>query len=310
VNCSRLAGGTAISTSLPFGTYAIDGTSCTFTPIIADDYTSAGPITGTFTAAAAGITTVSLPPGQLGTPYKQITKLAESGASGSPVWSLAAGSLPTGLSLSSAGAITGTPTAPGVFPFTVKVVVGGALTESWAYAITVPPLAVTTTALPAGQIGVTYRVTLTSNVAKTPARWAVVGGALPAGLTLASNGVISGKPSHPGTFSFTVQVADSASPAHTATSVLSVIVAPMTITTASVKNGKTKSFYSVTLAASGGTTPRTWAVISGSLPTGLKLSTAGTISGTPSVAGTYSFTVRATDHLGNTASASFTLVVA
>ena len=226
------------------------------------------------------------------------------------MWSLVSGSLPPGLALSSAGAITGTATTPGVFPFTVKVVVGSALTETWTYAITVPPLAVTTTSLPAGQIGVTYRTTLTSNVAKTPAHWTVVGGALPAGLTLSSAGVISGKPTQPGTFSFTVRVEDSASPAHSATSVLSITVAPMTITTTSLKNGKTKSLYSVTLAAAGGTTPRTWAVISGSLPTGLKLSTAGTISGTPTTAGTYSFTVRATDHVGNTATASLTIVVA
>jgi hypothetical protein len=299
-----------ITKTLAFGTYAIDGTSCSFIPIITAPEFTTGAVTGTFTAAQAGVTTVTLPPGVLGKAYPPLTKLAETGVSGTATWSVVGGALPTGMSLSTAGVLSGTPTASGVFPFTVKVVVGAALNETWTYSITVPPLGVTTASLANGQIGVTYRQTLTSNVAKTPAHWSKVAGTLPPGLALATNGVISGKPTVAGTFSFTIQVADSASPAHTGTRVLEIVIAPMTITTASLKNGKVHTSYSAPLAASGGTTPRTWAVISGGLPTGLHLSTAGTISGTPTAAGSYTFTVRATDHVGNTATAAFTIVVA
>ena len=307
VNCTRLANGTTISKTLPYGSYAVDGTSCTFIPVIAEDYTSDGPITATFTAAPGGITTVTLPPGGLGVGYR--TNLAATGVTGTKVWSIASGSLPTGLTMTSAGVISGTPTVPGVYPFTVRLVVGTALDETWVYKITVPAVQVTTTSLPNGQIGVAYRQTLTSNVAKTPAHWTLAGGTLPDGLALSTAGVISGTPGHPGTFTFTVRVADSATPAHSATQTLSITVAPMTITTTSLKNGKAATFYSTALTASGGTSPRTWAVTAGSLPGGLTLSPAGTISGTPAAAGTYHFTVRVTDHVGNTATAALTLVV-
>ncbi len=68
--------------------------------------------------------------------------------------------------------------------------------------------------------------------------------------------------------------------------------------------------YSQSLAATGGFAPYTWAVASGALPRGLALSSAGTISGTPTAAGLCSFTVQATDSAGGTASASITLMVA
>jgi len=306
VNCQRLSDGTAISKSLAYGNYTIDGSSCTFIPIIAATYET-GAVTGTFTADPQGITTVSLPNGQLGAAYKTNTRLAATGV-GTRVWSVVGGSLPPGMTLSSAGLFAGTTNTAGVYPFTVKLTMG-TFTETWIYSISVPPLAVTSTTLPNGQIGVSYSTTLTSNVAKTPAHWSLVGGALPGGLALSATGVISGKPNHPGTYNFTVKVTDSSVPAHAATQALSITVLPMTITTSSLKSGKAHTFYSTTLVASGGTTPRTWAVTSGALPAGLHLSTAGTISGTPTTPGSSSFTVRVTDAAGNTATASFTIAI-
>ncbi|MCX7170528.1 MAG: CHRD domain-containing protein [Proteobacteria bacterium] len=67
------------------------------------------------------------------------------------------------------------------------------------------------------------------------------------------------------------------------------------ISTASLANGVVGSAYSQTLTATGGFTPYTWAVANGALPAGLSLSTAGVISGTPTAAGSSSFTVRVTD---------------
>jgi len=127
----------------------------------------------------------------------------------------------------------------------------------------------------------------------------VATGTLPAGLNLSAPGVISGTPTAAGASSFTVRVTDSASPAATATQALSLTVtaAPvaLAVTTTSVANGAVGSAYSQTLTATGGTTPYTWAVASGTLPAGLNLSAAGVIGGTPTAAATSSFTVRVTD---------------
>jgi hypothetical protein len=69
--------------------------------------------------------------------------------------------------------------------------------------------------------------------------------------------------------------------------------------------------YSETITAQGGTSPFTFAVASGALPTGTTLnSTSGIISGTPSATGTFSFTITVTDSLGFTGSQSFQIIIA
>ena len=77
---------------------------------------------------------------------------------------------------------------------------------------------------------------------------------------------------------------------------LTVQVTPLTITTTSLPNGTLNVSYAATLAASGGTPPYTWSISIGSLPVGLTLNTStGGISGTPTTAGTFNFTVKVTD---------------
>jgi YVTN family beta-propeller protein len=78
-------------------------------------------------------------------------------------------------------------------------------------------------------------------------------------------------------------------------SVSVVTVTPLAVTTTSLPDGIVGNGYSTTLAASGGTTPYTWTVASGSLPTGLSLGGSGVISRTETVAGTFNFTIRAAD---------------
>jgi len=110
-----------------------------------------------------------------------------------------------------------------------------------------------------------------------------------------------------------VQVTDSTTPtAQTATKALSITVAaastPLTITTASLPNGSVGTAYSGTLAATGGTAPYIWSITSGSLPAGLSLN-GSTISGTPTTAGTSSFTVQAKDSTGQTAIQALSITV-
>jgi Putative Ig domain len=73
------------------------------------------------------------------------------------------------------------------------------------------------------------------------------------------------------------------------------VVLPVTFTTTSLPNGSNGVAYNQTIVTTGGVAPITYAVGSGSLPPGLKLNSVGTIIGTPTTSGTYTFTINAID---------------
>src|SRR5262249_43691756 len=79
------------------------------------------------------------------------------------------------------------------------------------------------------------------------------------------------------------------------------------VTTMMLMKGTVGTPYSAMLDAADGTAPYSWQASSGSLPNGLSLSLAGLISGTPSMAGTFTFTVSATDSTNQTATATLML---
>ncbi|HWQ56097.1 MAG TPA: putative Ig domain-containing protein [Bryobacteraceae bacterium] len=235
------------------------------------------------------ITTASLPAGTVGTAYSQT--LTATGGTPPYTWTVTAGSLPAGLSLSGA-TIAGTPTAVGTSTFTVRVSAGQTTAErQLSIVINPPPLQITTASLPAGTVGTAYSQTLTATGGTPPYTWTVSGGSLPAGLSL-SGATIAGTPTAAGTSTFTVRVSAGQT---TAERQLSIAINPpaLQITTTSLPAGTVGAAYSQTLAATGGTPPYTWAVI-GNLPAGLTLSGA-TIAGTPTAAGISTFTVRVSD---------------
>jgi uncharacterized repeat protein (TIGR03803 family) len=133
-------------------------------------------------------------------------------------------------------------------------------------------------------------------------------GSPPSGLTLSSAGVLSGTPSTAGTFAFTVTATDSLGAS--ASSNFTVTINPaVTIATTSVADWTVgASGYNQTIGATGGTGSLTFSS-SGTLPTGLSLTTAGVLSGTSTAPGTYSFTVTATDSLGAAGSQSYTVII-
>ncbi len=243
------------------------------------------------------ITTTSLSDGIAGTAYS--ASLAASGGTGAISWSVTTGSLPGGLTLSGSGNISGTPTAAGTTNFTVTATDSGTPPQTAKQPLTItiiPKLVITTTTLPNGLVSTAYSATLGSSGGAGTITWSVSSGSLPAGLALSGNGTITGTPTTAATSSFTVQAKDSGTPQQTAQQQLSIaIYAGLTITTTSLPNGTVKSAYSATLKSAGGTSPITWSVSQGSLPAGLSLSSSGTISGTPTAAGTSNFTVSATD---------------
>jgi hypothetical protein len=275
--------------------------------------------------SALTITTASLPAAQVSTAYS--VGLAASGGLPPVTWSVTSGKLPTGLSLNSAtGAISGTPSVAGASTFTVTATDSTsptAVTAKKKLSITVngPTLAVTTTALPAGQFGVTYPgAMLTSTGGTAPVLWAVTSGSLPAGLNLnTGTGAITGTPVGPGMVStFTVTATDSSTPmTQTASATLSLAVAstPLAVVPSVLPPGRVGTVYpGATLSSTGGTAPISWSVSKGSLPAGLALNAnSGTITGTPTASGTSSFTVTATDSSSPaplTAKAAFTIAIA
>src|SRR5438876_162217 len=175
----------------------------------------------------------------------------------------------------------------------------------------IPALQITSSQLPGGTVGSAYSATLNASGGSTPYTWSVTSGALPNGLTLNSAGSVSGTPSIGGSFPFTVQAQDAA--AHSASASLTITVSasipPLQITGSQLPDGTVGSAYSATLNASGGTSPYSWSVSSGTLPTGLSLSSSGTLSGTPTVAGAFPFTVAVKDAASGSASASLSINV-
>ena len=247
------------------------------------------------------ITTTTLPNGTVGIAYSQI--LTASGTT--PItWEISNSTLPAGLSLNvNTGVITGTPTTAGTFIFTVMAD-NSAGNDTKELSIVINPAQVaptiTTNSLPAGTVGSAYSQTLVAT-GTTPITWVTTGGSLPAGLNLNVNtGLISGIPTTAGTSNFTVRASNNAGYDTRPLSIVinSAAVVP-TITTISLPAGTVGNAYNQALTATG-TTPITWAIAIGSLPAGLVLETAtGVISGTPTAAGTFNFTVRATNSAGN-----------
>ena len=238
--------------------------------------------------ATLEITTATLPAATQNASYTATLAANLTGAT----WSVISGSLPAGLNLNdSTGAITGTPTTAGTSRFTVRAVKDSQSAEK-QLSITVsaiPTITITTESLPSGTVNTSYSATLTSSTAG--ATWTVSSGNLPSGLTLSTSGAISGTPTRTGPYTFTVRaVYGTASDEKQFTVTIS---APtLTITTTSLPDGTTGTAYTATLAADD--SPVTWSISSGTLPDGLTLNTStGAITGTPTIADKYTFTVRA-----------------
>ncbi|MGO9259078.1 MAG: putative Ig domain-containing protein [Bryobacteraceae bacterium] len=172
-------------------------------------------------------------------------------------------------------------------------------------------LTVTTASPLPGAVSQTpYSQGLAASGGVPPYGWSLYSGSLPAGLSLnRSTGVISGTPTSDGVSNFTVEVIDSGN--NTASKTLALTVAPaLVITAGPPPPGAPNEPYSPwTLSASGGTPPYAWQVQFGSfLPPGLSVN-GGFVTGTPSTAGTYNFTMQVADSGGQFATMGFQLAV-
>jgi PKD repeat protein len=268
-------------------------------------HTSSGTVTITVTSLVIS-TTSPLPGTDAQIAY---TKTFAAGGGTAPYsnWT-ASGNVPPGLSMSTAGVLSGTPTTAGSYTFTVQVSdsAGTIANKSFTLSVNPAPSITTSSPLAGGDIGKPYSLTFAVSGGTAAFTWTETG-PLPTGLSLSTAGILSGTPTATGTSSFTVKVTDSFYSSATLSCSLTINPLPTITTPSPLPDGNDGVNYSLTFATSGGSSPFTWAVSAGSLPAGLSLSSAGVISGKPTAVGTASFTVQATDAVGATATASYTL---
>jgi hypothetical protein len=272
-------------------------------------------VTSGFTAAAPPATAT------IGVAYPGYTFAA----AGHPVFYFGSGTPPDGLTLDgSTGVLAGTPTEAGAFTFTVVADYGGGIApETQPITITVPQPPATAPAftrdspptLATG--GSPYSYLVAASGTPGPNFSVVAGGTLPPGLLLAaSTGLLSGVPTQPGTFTFQLVASngtapDAMSPSITITITAGALAAPAFSADAPPGTATVGSPYAgYTFAASGNPAPG-FAVASGALPDGLGLdATSGALSGTPTKAGTFTFTVSAANGVSpDSASGPLTITV-
>lgn len=253
-----------------------------------------------------------LPNGAIGVPYN--VNLVATGGKAPYIFSLAAGSsLPAGLSLSASGQISGVPTAAGTFPVSIIVIDNNVMGVRKNYSLTigliiVPNSTVIPTVLPDGTIGIPYSQQISAIGGTPPYSFAISAGSLPAGLTFTPAGLLSGTPTTAGTSLFSVTGTDARG--LTASIQYSLTIAKLTITPATLSSANLGVAYSQQLGVvSQVPGPYTFSVTGGTLPTGLTLSTAGLLSGTPSALGRFTFTVQARATTGDTGSRTYSLDV-
>ena len=309
---STTAGTLPAGLTLSASTGAVTGTptasgNYSFTVQATDSTQATGQQAISLTIAAApslSITTTSLPNGTIGTAYSQ--PVAATGGTKPYTFSLSSTSN-DGLTISATtGAISGTPTAAG--QFTLGVVVTDSSTPQQRatqnLALTVgaatSTLTVTAAALPAGTVGTAYSQSpLTVSGGTKPYTYSLSSTSND-GLTInASTGAISGTPTTAGTFTLTAVVTDSSTPQQSATQSLpftvNATVSPIVVTQKALPAGTVGVAYSQTpLTVSGGTAPYSFKLTSTSND-GLTIGNTGTISGTPTAAGSFTLAVLVSD---------------
>jgi large repetitive protein len=230
---------------------------------------------------------------------------------GTQTWSLQSGSLPAGMTLNSSGLLSGTPTAVGDFTFVVKVSDGSrSATQTYTLSV-VNPLEVTARVVPAAEVSRVFRLQLSATGGRPSYAWALAPGVtLPAGLALdPASGVVSGVPAVEGTFPVKVTVTDTFGFATTVDLQLKV-AAKLALGPTTVAVAKVGHRVRARLLANGGVLPRTWKIVRGTLPAGVRLGArTGQLLGSAQKPGTSRIVVQVKDALGAIARTTLVLRV-
>lgn len=270
------------------------------------------------------ISDAPMPAGLVGQPYT--VQLTATGG-GSQAWSVSAGSLPPGLTMSPSGLISGTPTALGSFGFTASVADAKRSDTKNLVIDILAPLAFAEPVTPQAEVGVDFEMSLTGSGGKEPYQWAIAGGTLPPGLTLAPEDVvvvsrtiggsaalagrakIAGEPTAAGSYGATIEITDALGQ-KVAKQVLIRVAGRVEITTQRLRPARAGRLYRAALRIKGGVQPVKWKITSGRLPIGIRFDRkTGILAGTAKRPGDYTIAVLATDKFRVADSVDLTLTV-
>ncbi|MBQ7560937.1 MAG: putative Ig domain-containing protein [Synergistaceae bacterium] len=236
--------------------------------------------------------------------YYAFTFSADEGAT----WTHTDGNIPDGMTFYKYGILSGRPAETGEFNFTVSALFDDDISVSKNFKIVISsaaPVIESNSKLDPGTDGESYNYELKASGAES-FTWELKSGSLPEGLELDSTGIISGIPTQTGKFNFIIQVNNSYG-SDSQNFTLTIKAAAPVITSETLSDGKIGEYYNSELQATG-STPLKWS-ISGQFPKGLKLNAStGQITGTPTKAGTFTFTAKVKNSGGND-SKSFTIEI-
>jgi len=224
------------------------------------------------------IAQASLPSGSVGARYGY--QLTTSGGTATS-WAVTAGTLPPGLALNGAGAITGTPTQTASSTFTVRASDGSRVASKQFTLHVVEPLVVTAPAAKAIKLGRSFVLTVTAKGGLAPYKWS--GASLPQGINVnPTTGQVGGRPQGLGTLSLVVTATDALGVSQSVTATVQV-VGRLSIVTTSLSSARNGQRFAATLQTSGGGTPVALKLL-GPLPRGLTFDVSrGVLSGVPTL---------------------------
>ena len=276
------------------------------------------------------------PSGTVGVPYSfTFTGAGGCGPALPYQFTIIGGNLPPGLSLAMSGLVSGTPTQAGSFSFWVNLSDQNPPSADWCRpaqaqreftivingpggspAPTPGPVAapsITTSSLPEASVGSSYSTSFAASGGGAQS-WSIVSGSLPSGLTLGSNGVLSGTPQNAGNATFTVKVTSNGASSQKQ---FTLSVSPaLEISAPASQVGEVRVPLAIALNANGGNAPYRWEITSGSFPVHVGFigdqgnGSTATIKGVPADAGTFTLTFKVTDVRGHSTVHTITLRIA